>query len=113
MGTIATAVLTGRATFKAADLIEQETKIINTAVDEEQDPVYLTKTEKTKLVWSLYLPPVATGVLTITSIIFANKISSKKIAGLTVAAGVSERALQEYKDKVVEKLGVRKDQEDS
>lgn len=109
-GTVATAVLTGRASFKAADLIAQEKAIINIAVEDNVDPVYLTKPQTVKLVWKLYLPPVAAGVVTVTSIVVANKISSKKIAALAVAGGISERALQEYKDKVVEKLGTRQDQ---
>ena len=71
-------------------------------------PKELSKTEKVKLVWREYLPPVAAGVTTVTSIIVANKISSRKIAALAVAGGISERALQEYKDKVVEKFGERK-----
>jgi len=107
-GTVATAVLTGRASFKAADIIAREKAIVNMAVEENQDPVTLSKTEKVKLVWREYLPPVATGVTTITCIIVANKISSRKIAALAVAGGISERALQEYKDKVVEKFGERK-----
>ena len=109
-GTVATAILTGRASFKAADIIAREKAIVNMAVEENRDPVTLSKTEKAKLVWMLYLPPTAAGVLTITSIIYANKISSKKIAALAVAGGISERALQEYKEKVVEKLGERQGQ---
>lgn len=109
-GTIATAYLTGRASFRAADLIGKEKSIINTAVEENQDPVTLSKTETFQLVWVQYIPPVAVGILTIASIITANRISSKKIAALVVASGVSERAFQEYKDKVVEKLGARQDQ---
>ena len=106
-GTIATAVLTGRASFKAADIIAREKAVVNLAVEENHDPVTLSKTDKVKLTWSVYLPPVASGVITITAIVVANKISSKKIAALAVAGGISERALQEYKDKVVEKLGER------
>lgn len=112
-GTVATAVLTGRATFKAANIIsqEQETSLAEWREGETVLPPHeFSKTEKTKLVWRLYLPPVATGVLTVTSIIYANKISSKKIAALAVAGGISERALQEYKDKVVERLGPKQDQ---
>jgi hypothetical protein len=111
--------LTGRATFKAADIIlekniEYEERMVEVEdIREKFDfkATGLTKIDKTKMVWHLYLPPVAVGALTITSIIFAHKITSKKIAALVVAGGVSERALQEYKDKVVEKLGVRKDQD--
>jgi hypothetical protein len=109
-GTVATAVLTARSTFKAADIIAREKSIINLAVEGNEDPVTLSKTEKFKLTWLLYLPPAGIGVLTVTSIIMANRISSKKIAALAVAGGISERAFQEYKDKVVEKLGPRQDQ---
>lgn len=116
-GTAATAYLTGRASFRAADLIARE-KDQHYIVENPESKVPLigtiskdlSKTEKFKLVWLLYLPPAAAGVLTVTSIIMANKISSKKIAALAVAGGISERALQEYKDKVVEKLGDRQGQ---
>jgi Family of unknown function (DUF6353) len=112
IGTAGTAVLTARATFKAAELIAEEKVVLDDHTDGNgYHPVELSKTEKTKLVWRLYLLPVSTGVLTVTSIIVANQISSKKIAALAVAGGISERALQEYKDKVVEKLGVKKDQD--
>lgn len=117
-GTVSTAVLTGRATFKASRIIDEEiqTRILK---QDNGDTVgvlseYITKlpttTDKVKLVWREYLPPVASGVLTIASIIAANKISSNKIAALAIAGGISERALQEYKDKVIEKLGPRQDQ---
>ena len=110
-GTIGTAVLTGRASFKAAKLIEDETKTINTAVEDDQDPVYLSRTEKAKIVWVHFIPPVVVGAATITSIVLAHRISSKKLAAIAVASTISERALQEYKDKVTEKLGVRKETE--
>lgn len=112
-GTVATAVLTGRASFKAARLIDNEYKVKTEAWREGEThlpPEVMTKPQIVKLVWKFYLPPAAAGVLTVTSIVVANKISSKKIAALAVAGGISERALQEYKDKVVEKLGERQDQ---
>lgn len=123
-GTIATSVLTGRASMKAARLIDDEKRKFThsvkvDAVLEQPDTDVselaeidgrLGKFEIVKLVWTLYLPPVAAGVTTITAIIVANKISSKKIAALAVAGGISERALQEYKEKVVEKLGDRQNQ---
>jgi hypothetical protein len=120
-GTVATAYLTGRASFKAARLIDREELIVNTEVKMKdpsylgttqralQDPVHLSKTQKVKLVWKLYVPPVGIGATTIASIIMANKISSARLAALGVAAGISERALQEYKDKVFEKLGEKQE----
>lgn len=103
-GTVATAYLSGRASFRAAQIINQK-QLENENYDSISDP--LSKTTKVKLVWKLYIPPVAVGATTVTSIIVANKLSSKKIAALAVASGISERALQEYKAKVVEKLGVK------
>ena len=112
-GTVTTAVLTGRASFKAADAIARETSALaldDAALDVGLEQIKLTKTEKIRLTWPLFLPPVAAGAVTITSIVVANRITSKKIAALAVAGGISERALQEYKEKVVEKLGERQDQ---
>lgn len=115
-GTVATAILSGRASFKAAEIIARESTEMTAVETSDGDfqgvsrNKVLSKTEKVKLVWREYLPPVATGITTITCIIVANKISSKKIAALAVAGGISERALQEYKEKVVEKLGARQDQ---
>jgi hypothetical protein len=117
-GTITTAVLTGRASFKAADLLHDKKLELAAQMDLDEGitedhqmhsefDAKLTRLESVKLVWKEYLPPVASGVLTVTVIVVANKISSKKIAALAVAGGISERALQEYKDKVVERLGER------
>ena len=85
--------------------VEEDGQFVGTRI-----PKILSKTEKVKLVWREYLPPMATGITTVTCIIVANKISSKKIAALAVAGGISERALQEYKEKVIEKLGPKQDQ---
>lgn len=117
-GTLATAYLTGRATFKAARIIEENQilfdsqEVNGSAIAVPSKEIReLTSTAKVKLIWHLYIPPVGIGALTITSIIMANKVSSKQIAALTVASGISERAFKEYKEKVVEKLGDRQDRD--
>ena len=102
-GVITTAVLTGRSSFKAAELINQEKDMI-VAHDEE-----FTTIDKVKLVWKVYIPPVLVGVGTIASVIAANRLASRKIAALVVASGISERALKEYKERVVEKFGEGED----
>ena len=108
VGTVSTAYLTGRSTFKAAQLIQKEEDKLEVLENgEHPNHPELTRFQKVKLVWQLYIPPGAICVTTITCIIFANKIASKKIAALTVASGISERALQEYKAKVEEKLTKR------
>lgn len=114
-GVITTAYLTGRASFKAAKIIEKE-KLTYAVVTEDDDseaaqPLReseFTNYEKVKAVWRLYIPPVLVGGLTIASIIAANRIASKKVAALVIASGISERALSEYKERVVEKFGDNK-----
>ena len=112
-GSIATAYFSGRASFKASRIIDQEREAMFAAWREGESndaPIEFTTTKKVKLVGKLYIPAAATGVVTIASIIAANKISSGRIAALVVASGISERAFQEYKDKVIEKLGTRQDE---
>lgn len=120
-GTVVTAYLTGRASFKAARLIENDKRLNRAHIraanmisgSEEtleevvQDRAFSTNA---KLVWRCYIPPVVVGASTITCIFMGNRISSTRIAALTTAVGVSERALKEYKDKVIEKLGEKQDQ---
>jgi hypothetical protein len=102
-GVVSTAYFTGRASYKAALIIREE-EIAKTLPPDE-----LTTMEKIKLVWPLYVAPVSVGCTTVTSIIMANHVASKKIAALAVASGISDRALQEYKAKVIEKLGEKKE----
>jgi hypothetical protein len=109
-GTVATAYLAARASFKAADILaqdqkkrEEDLKFPEVAIKE------LTKIDKAKLVWPHYIPAVGVGALTVTSIVMAHRISSTKIAALAVASSLSDRALNEYKAKVVEKIGERKE----
>lgn len=112
VGTAGTAYLTGRATFKAARIIDAE-QIVRSEEQSSENSYgtrELSTPAKIRLVWRHYIPPFTVGVTTITCIIVANKIASKKIAALAVASGISERALQEYKSKVVQRLGQKEDQ---
>jgi hypothetical protein len=99
VGTIATAVLTGKAAYKAA-------LILNVG---ERDVDDIPNKEKIQLVWPLFVPPIVSAGLTITCIIAANRIGSRRAAALAVAYTISEKAFDEYRAKVVEKLGVNKE----
>lgn len=100
-GTVATAVIAAKASFKAADLIRE----LETEVKEGQranlTPDVTTK-EKALLIWKLYIPAVGLGAATIVSIFYANKINAKRMAALFGAYTMTERAYNEYKDKVEE-----------
>jgi hypothetical protein len=114
VGTVSTAVLTGRASFKAAQLIsDEEDRRIRKLHEQPSDidmsnPIQLELKDKVMLVWPQYIPATGVGTLTIASIIMANRVSSNKAAALAAAYGLKDKALQEYKDKVVEKFGDKK-----
>lgn len=101
-GTVATAVLTAKATIHA-------TNRVNGLALELHDLPSLKET--IKLTWVLYIPPVLMGCATVTSIFFANRIGTRRAAALATAYTLSERAYSEYRDKIVEKLGEKKEQE--
>ena len=108
VGTVATAILTGRATFKAAEIIrDEELKLVHdegTTNSIVEGTMGLSNKKRAMLVWPLYLPPVLTGTATIASIIMANRMSAQKAAALAAAYGLAEHNLSEYKEKVAEKL---------
>lgn len=105
-GTITTAFLTGKASFKAAELIKNE----QARLDMHETSHPLETMEKVALVWTAYIPAVVAGSCTVTSIVGANRIGSKRAAAMAAAYSISERAFAEYRDKVVEKLGEKKEQ---
>lgn len=99
-GTVTTAVLTGRASYKAAEIIRKE---------EDLHEVELETKEKLEVTWPLFIPPVGVGSVTVVSIIMANRIGSKRVAAIAAAYSISEKAFTDYKEKVVEKLGENKE----
>lgn len=114
VGTVSTAVLTAKASFKAAERL-REAKLEKSYEHEGPitDPtdVALTKRETIEKVWTLYMPAVGVGMLSCGAIIGANHINAKRIAVMTAAYSLGEKNFTEYKEKVEEKLGIKKEQE--
>jgi hypothetical protein len=96
-GGVTSAYLTGRASFKAATILNEE-------------PMHLPLKEKTRIVWTLYIPAVGTGIVSIVCLISATRIGTKRVAAMAAFASISEKALIEYKEKVLERLGARKEE---
>jgi hypothetical protein len=97
-GTLTTALLTGRATLKAADILRDESQA-------------LEPKEKVALVWKFYVPATASACATIVCIILANRIGTRRAAGLAAVYAISEKAFDEYKHKVAEKFGESQERE--
>jgi hypothetical protein len=115
-GVITTSVLTGKAVLRADELIdnahlERAIRVKAEFGDKAFDKMEpLTREEKLKLTWREFIPPIIMGTTTILAIVLANRLASKEIAALAAAYTISDKALQEYKEKVVEKLGPGKEQ---
>lgn len=119
IGTVATAVLSARATVKAAEIIrDEELKHIHPGGLEDgptdvipEGTMGLSPVGKAKLVWPHFIPPVIVGGATIASIVMANRLSAQHAAALAAAYGVSAKQRDEYKAKLEQKLGMKKAEE--
>lgn len=100
-GLATTVYLTGKASFRAAWVINEEERI-TTAHVEIKDAV--------KAVWKFYIPAAISGVFTVGSIVGGHKFGAKKTAAAYSLLTVSEKAFSEYQDKVIEQIGEKKEQ---
>lgn len=113
-GSVTVAYLTGKATFRAAEIINIEYTDRVRQAELSEIPVKvlpLDTKDKAKLVWKEYIPPALALTGTIGCIIFANSISTSRVAALAAAYKISEKQFAEYKDKALEKLGINKESE--
>ena len=102
-GMITTTVLAVRATPKALMLIEERKLDLNT-----ED---LKKTEIIKTTWKCYIPTFVTGTLSIACIVGASSVNLRRNAALAAAYALSDSTLKEYREKVVEHIGEKKETE--
>lgn len=110
-GTLATAYLTGKASFRAAELLRlEEQEISNREWRPGQTEPHpgLTGKEKFELLWKLYIPAASMAFMTCASIVAADRIGTRRAAALAAAYSLSERAYVEYVEKVEKTLGKNK-----
>jgi hypothetical protein len=105
IGTIATAYLAAKASFKAARLIDTYDELNGISEDRKERLM-----ERTKLVWKLYIPTATSAATTIVCIVGANRVEAKKTIAAQAMFAVSQRVYSEYRDKVIEEYGSHKDQ---
>lgn len=100
-GMVTTTILAVKATPKAIKLIEAEkqAKHVDT----------LSPVDTVKTVWKCYIPAAMTGVSSIACLIGSNAINAKRNAALTTVYTLSEMARNEYKEKVIETIGEKKE----
>lgn len=99
-GMITTTVLAVRATPKALTLIED-------AKNEHENK--WTPLDTVKVAWKPYIPAALLGVTSTVCLIGACSVSTRRTAAIATAYQLSETALSEYKDKVIETFGEKKE----
>lgn len=107
-GLVTTAVLTGKASFRAAQILQEFEIDRDCGEGGERIPVAFQK--QFELVWKNYVPAVGTGAVSIACIISANHISTRRTAALASAYSIAQEGFREYKDKVLDKIGETKEQ---
>lgn len=100
-GMLTTTVLAVKATPKALTLIEER--------KEEEQIEALTPVEAIQTTWKCYLPAAITCAMSITCLVGASSVNLRRNAALATAYTLSETALREYRDKVVETIGEKKE----
>ena len=106
-GMVGTVVLAVKATPKALKLIE-EVKEEKLETLQEEEEVKLTTVETVKATWKPYIPATLTGLTSIAFLVGSCSVNTRRIAALTTVYKLSESALLEYKDAVVETIGEKK-----
>lgn len=98
-GTIVTSYLSGRASIEAHNAYVHDPR------------KNLSKKEIVKLVWKYYIPTAISGTVTIGCILGAARVGGRRTAASMAAYSISEKAFSEYKEKVTEQIGKRKEQD--
>lgn len=100
-GMLSTTVLAVAATPKALRLIEE--------AKQEKDVDKLSPMEVVKTTWKCYIPAAITATASTACIIGASNKYTKRNTALAAAYKLSEAALTEYREKVVETIGEKKE----
>lgn len=98
VGVVGTAYLAARGAYRHG-------------VSESTGGASVDRKQRIKETYKFYIPAVITGGLTCAAVISANRIGSKRTAAIAAAYTVTEQAFSEYREKVVEKIGDRKEQQ--
>jgi len=100
-GMVTSTVLAVRATPKALALLEDARY--------EKHEAELTAMETVKACWKCYIPAAVTATVSTACLIGASSVSTRRTAALAAAYQLSETALTEYREKVVETIGEKKE----
>ena len=104
VGMVTGTIMAVKATPKALELIKADSREAH-----DGDPYAYTKKEAVKSAWKCYIPAAAIELVSIGCIVGSSTINAKRNAVLAAAYGISESALKEYREKVIETVGEKKE----
>ena len=119
-GMITTTILASKATPKAITLMEDEIERRNMVLARETEkngqenftPIgKLNAFDVIKVTWKCYIPAVVTGATSIACLIGANSVNARRNAALATAYTLSDSAMREYREKVIETIGEKKEKD--
>ncbi|GHU53224.1 hypothetical protein FACS1894132_04810 [Clostridia bacterium] len=112
-GMLGAIIVAVRVTPKAVQLIEQEEVEKSLALGEGNESEYekLTPIETVKTTWKLYVPVAVTSAVSIACLIGASSVNHRRNSVLATAYMLSETALKEYSERVIDIVGEKKEQE--
>ena len=93
-GIVATAIEAARATPKAMELIQKDSR-----ANHDGDPNAYTKSEAIQSAWKCYIPAALLGASTVMCVLGANILNKKQRTAMTGAYALINSSFQEYKRK--------------
>ena len=100
-GMLTTTVLAVKATPEAMQRVEKRRK--------ESRHKKLTAIQTIQAAWKCYIPAGITGIVSIGCLIGASTMNGRRNAALAAAASLAETNLREYRSKVIETIGEKKE----
>ena len=91
-----------KATVKAVEIVKEK---------EKEKGEKLTKKEIVQSTWKSYIPVATCSAASVACVVASTHISMRRLATMTAAYAMSENSFKEYKDKAVEILGEKKEEE--
>lgn len=112
-GMVTATVLAVKATPKAIKLLDHERRNRSKEHFDEEIGEWVgdafTKRDIVSITWKCYIPAAVTGAVSIACIIGASSVNARRNAALATAYQLSTTALSEYKEKVIETVGEKKE----
>jgi Family of unknown function (DUF6353) len=104
VGVVATAYLSVKGAFKAAEIIDNVER--SGPLDDPKERFR----EQAEMTWKCYIPAAIAGAATIGCITASQKASNRRTVAAVAAYSVLDQVFSDYKEKVIEQIGSGKEQ---